>query len=130
MRLAIDRFEGDLAVLVTDDGRSISWPRDLLPEGARAGEVLSLKMTRDRRGTADVARKARAVRDDLGKTDPGGDIEAMKRPQVAALAAVGLLVCLALLWWSGRDRRGVPVPARPRAWRRSSSSTSARATRP
>ena len=78
IRLTIDRFEGprkSLAVLVTDDGRSIVFPRDLLPKGAKAGERLTIDLEGDREGTAEVARMARAIRDELGPTDPGGDIK-------------------------------------------------------
>ncbi len=77
MRLSIDRFEGDrkkIAVLVTEDGRTILWPRDLLPRGAKAGEVLSITLERDLEATADVARAASAVREKLDRRDPGGDI--------------------------------------------------------
>jgi hypothetical protein len=78
IRLSIDRFEGprkSLAVLVTDDGRSIVFPRDLLPRGAKSGERLTIDLERDPEGTAEVARQARAIRDDLASTDPGGDIQ-------------------------------------------------------
>lgn len=77
LQLSIDRFEGDkksLAVLLTEDGRSIVFPRDLLPKGAKAGEVLTLALARDLKATAEVAAKARSLREDLDKTDPGGDI--------------------------------------------------------
>jgi hypothetical protein len=77
MRLSIDRFDGlrkELAVLVTEDGRSFVFPRDLLPEGAKAGEVLSFEITRDLQGTADVHRRAKTLREELDRTDPGGDI--------------------------------------------------------
>jgi hypothetical protein len=77
IRLSIDRFEGPrrgIAVLITEDGRSIQFPRDLLPRGAKAGEMLSMDLGRDLKGTAEVARAARAIRDELDKTDPGGDI--------------------------------------------------------
>jgi len=77
LHLTIDRFEGDrknIAVLLTEDGRTILFPRDLLPKGAKAGEVLALGLARDLKATAEVAAKARALREDLAKTDPGGDI--------------------------------------------------------
>jgi hypothetical protein len=77
IRLSIDRFEGDrkaIAVLLTEDGRSILFPRDLLPKGARAGELLSISLDRDLEATAEVARKAKSIREELDKTDPGGDI--------------------------------------------------------
>lgn len=78
VRLSIDRFEGarkEIAVLVTDDGRSILFPRDLLPRGAKSGDLLGMILERDLKGMAELARKAKAVRDDLSKTDPGGDIQ-------------------------------------------------------
>ena len=77
IRLSIDRFEGrrrEIAVLLTEDGRSISLPRKLLPRGSKAGEVLSMDLERDPEGTAEVVREAKALREDLDKTDPGGDI--------------------------------------------------------
>ena len=49
LRLSIDRFEGDrkqVAVLLTDDGTPINFPRALLPKGARAGDVLTLQLER------------------------------------------------------------------------------------
>ncbi|WP_435009591.1 DUF3006 domain-containing protein [Tundrisphaera lichenicola] len=76
--LSIDRFEGsrkEIAVLVTDDGCSILVPRRLLPKGVKAGELLSMTLDRDVEGTAELLRRAKAVRDDLEKTDPGGDIK-------------------------------------------------------
>jgi Protein of unknown function (DUF3006) len=77
IRLSIDRFEGprrSIAVLLTEDGRSILFPRDLLPRGAKAGELLTMDLARDLEGTAEVARQARGLRQELDKTDPGGDI--------------------------------------------------------
>ena len=77
IRLSIDRFEGprrSVAVLLTEDGRAIPFPRDLLPKGAKAGEMLAMDLARDLEGTAEVARQAKALRQELDKTDPGGDI--------------------------------------------------------
>ncbi len=78
MQLSIDRFEGvkkEIAVLMTEDGRSLTVPRDLLPKGAKAGEILAMTWERDPKATAELGKKARAVRDDLAQTDPGGDIK-------------------------------------------------------
>jgi hypothetical protein len=50
IRLSIDRFEGDrkqVAVLLTDDGTPINFPKALLPKGARPGDVLTLRIERD-----------------------------------------------------------------------------------
>ena len=75
--LSIDRFEGDekeVAVLLLGDGRTFNIPRDLLPRGVKAGEALTLSLERDPKAGEALAKKAKALRDDLGKTDPGGDI--------------------------------------------------------
>ena len=75
--IAVDRFEGEakqVAVLLLDDGRTLNFPRDLLPKGAKAGDMLTMTLERDPKATEALARKVRAIRDDLGKTDPGGDI--------------------------------------------------------
>jgi hypothetical protein len=77
-RLCIDRFEGkqkSIAVLLTDDGISISFPRALLPNGAKAGDVLTLSIERDDEASRKLAEQTRAIQKDLKKTDPGGDIK-------------------------------------------------------
>lgn len=75
LRLSIDRYEGDeFGVLVTDDGRQINFPRDLLPKGARPGELLTLSLERDLAGTRKMKAETRSVQSDLKKRDPGGDI--------------------------------------------------------
>ena len=40
LRGAIDRFEGDLAVVVFDDGQQLDLPRAGLPAEARSGDVV------------------------------------------------------------------------------------------
>jgi hypothetical protein len=78
LSLSIDRFEGDrkqIAVLLTDDGDQINWPRKLLPRGAKAGDVLSLEIERDIEATRQVTEQTRKVQEDLKKTDPGGDVK-------------------------------------------------------
>ena len=40
IKLTIDRFEGDWAVLKTADNESISWPKNKLPAHAREGAAL------------------------------------------------------------------------------------------
>ena len=77
LRLSIDRFEGrqkEIAVLLTDDGTHINFPKRLLPKGSRAGDILSFVIERDLEATRQVAEQTRAVQDQLKKTDPGGDI--------------------------------------------------------
>jgi Protein of unknown function (DUF3006) len=78
IQFSIDRFEGDkkqIAVLVTDDGTQINFPKALLPRGARAGEILSFQIARDVKATRDLASKTKAVQEQLKKTDTGEDIK-------------------------------------------------------
>ena len=75
IRLAIDRFEGETAVLLTDDGQAIDFPRVLLPKGAHAGDVLTLTIERDAADTQRIARETKAVQDELQARDHGGDLK-------------------------------------------------------
>jgi hypothetical protein len=77
LHLTIDRFEGrskSIAVLVTNDGDQINFPKKLLPKGVKPGDILSISIDRDAEETKQVAKQTRAVQDQLKKTDPGGDI--------------------------------------------------------
>lgn len=74
VQLSIDRFEGDLAVLATEDGASIDVPRAWLPEGTKPGDVLTLALKRDDAATAKLAADTKKIQDELKATDPGGDI--------------------------------------------------------
>jgi hypothetical protein len=76
--LSIDRFEGakkEIAVLVTDDGRSFNLPRWLLPKDAKAGDVITLAIERDAKATAKVVAQTKSVQADLAKGDDGKDIQ-------------------------------------------------------
>ena len=42
--VTIDRFEGDKAVLITQDKQAINWPKDRLPQKAREGTVLEINI--------------------------------------------------------------------------------------
>jgi hypothetical protein len=78
-QLSLDRFEGDkkqVAVLLTDDGTQVNFPKTLLPKGSKAGDVFSLTIEKDTEETGKVADQTRVVQGDLKKTDPGGDIKA------------------------------------------------------
>jgi hypothetical protein len=43
--LTVDRFEEDKAVLKTEDGQSIIWPKDQLPDNAHEGMVLNFAIS-------------------------------------------------------------------------------------
>jgi hypothetical protein len=77
IHLSIDRFEGlkkEIAVLLTDDGTSINFPKKLLPQGSRPGDILVFAIERDTEATKRVAEGTKRVQEELKKRDPGGDI--------------------------------------------------------
>ena len=42
--VTIDRFEGDKAVLITNDKQAINWPKDKLPQTAKEGTALEINI--------------------------------------------------------------------------------------
>ena len=77
-RLSLDRFEGkgkQIAVLLTDDGDTLNFPKSLLPPGTKPGDVLTLTLERDDLASKQLAEETRQVQDRLAQRDPGGDIK-------------------------------------------------------
>ena len=83
---AVDRLEGQMAVLVGDDETTVDLPRRNLPARVREGTVLRVELGAD--GRPDWAsakiddqereRRLKAARERLNrmsKSDPGGDIK-------------------------------------------------------
>ena len=75
VELSLDRFEGKLAVLLTDDGRQIDFPKSLLPKGVKAGDILTFDIERDLEATQRLKDDTKSLQDELRQRDPGGDIE-------------------------------------------------------
>ncbi|HET9949549.1 MAG TPA: DUF3006 domain-containing protein [Longimicrobiales bacterium] len=86
--LVVDRFEDDLAVLVSaaDAAVTLEVERSLLPGGARPGAVLRVvrdaegnvrwsEARVDERATEARLEEARRLLDELRHRDPGGDVE-------------------------------------------------------
>ena len=72
--LSFDRYESNFAVLVTEDERQVDFPRELLPKGAKPGDVLSFSIDVDFEATDTLKKETRALQDKLRKTDTGEDI--------------------------------------------------------
>lgn len=47
----IDRFEGNFAIVETDDRQTFNLPRSLLPQGAKEGDVISISVVVDQNET-------------------------------------------------------------------------------
>ena len=45
IRGVVDRFEGDYAIVVLDDGQQLDWPRSSLPADARPGMAVALSLS-------------------------------------------------------------------------------------
>jgi hypothetical protein len=68
MRVQLDRFEdnGMAVLLVYPEGRrSFDVPRELLPEGARVGDVFDVSFTHDRPETERMAAENKRLMDEL-----------------------------------------------------------------
>jgi hypothetical protein len=51
IRVTVDRIEGDIAVLLSREAHRWLLPAELLPDGAREGDVLTVSLRRDPEGT-------------------------------------------------------------------------------
>ena len=71
----VDRLEGDFAVLCGEDGRCWDLPRWLLPDGAREGTHLRLRIELDARETESRRAEVWAVLERLRGRDAGGDLK-------------------------------------------------------
>lgn len=75
VQLSLDRFEGKLAVLATEDGASIDVPRAWLPDDARPGDVLTVAFARDDDATRKLAEETAAIQAEMKAADDGGDLK-------------------------------------------------------
>jgi hypothetical protein len=82
---SVDRFEGNVAVLVSDTGDSVEMPRFELPKGLREGSVLRVpfglqnrpdwsRAVLDKEEEERRRKEAQRTLDELKHSDPGGDI--------------------------------------------------------
>lgn len=45
LELTIDRFEGEKAILKSEDNETVVWPKNKLPKDAKEGSILALTIT-------------------------------------------------------------------------------------
>ena len=69
MKVTLDRFEGDYAVLLVRDEETIAidLPACLLPEGCEEGDILDITITRDVEETAETKERVSKLIDKLKK---------------------------------------------------------------
>jgi hypothetical protein len=63
--LIIDRFEGDRAVLKTNDGETIIWPKKNLPIDSREGAAITLIITGEKDKEVDSRRLAKNILNEI-----------------------------------------------------------------
>ena len=61
----VDRYEGDYAVLVFDDGQKLLWPIEQLPAGAREGVAVVVALTVDLMDTEQRSSRLQSLRADI-----------------------------------------------------------------
>ena len=71
-RFTIDRFEGQWAVLETPNGKTINYPRNLLPKDAKEGDVFDLNIDMNQEATGERKTNIKGIIVDLKKKDEGG----------------------------------------------------------
>lgn len=61
----IDRFEGDWAIIETENRRTFNLPRFILPPGVNEGDVISIQVGIDLVTTKERAEKSKRMLDNL-----------------------------------------------------------------
>lgn len=61
----IDRFEGDWAIIETENRHMFNLPRFLLPPGSKEGDVISLHVGIDIEATKERTEKSKRMLDNL-----------------------------------------------------------------
>lgn len=74
MKATLDRFEGDMAILLVRDDESIKFnvPVTLLPEGCQEGDILDISITRDERTTEDSKARVSSLMERLKRKSQEG----------------------------------------------------------
>ena len=67
--LTIDRFEGEKAVLKTEKGETIVWPKNKLPAEVKEGAVLTFSIRGDKEKEKDKKGLAKDILNELLKVE-------------------------------------------------------------
>ena len=67
LKVTIDRFEGNFAVLLVhpEESIKIDWPKAFLPKGSQEGDILSISLERDIEETAETKKNVSLLLDKL-----------------------------------------------------------------
>ncbi len=69
MKLIIDRFEGDKAILKTEDGKSIIWLKNKLPDNCHEGMTLTFTIGDDAQTEEEKRELAKKILNEILDTE-------------------------------------------------------------
>ncbi len=64
-KLVLDRFENDRAVLISESGQEIVWPKKMLPPAAAEGQIFYVRLLDDPEELAKEKKKAHDLLNEL-----------------------------------------------------------------
>lgn len=65
IELTIDRFENEKAVLKMENGETVVWPKDKLPEDAKEGEIFIFSIMNDEEKKTDKKELAKNILNEI-----------------------------------------------------------------
>jgi hypothetical protein len=65
LKAVIDRFEGESAVIKTDNGQEIIWPKNNLPEDAKEGAAVRLNLSTSKTDEEERAKIAKTLLNEI-----------------------------------------------------------------
>ncbi|PIR13987.1 hypothetical protein COV49_00335 [Candidatus Falkowbacteria bacterium CG11_big_fil_rev_8_21_14_0_20_39_10] len=68
-KITVDRFEENKAILKTDDGPEIIWPKDKLPPEIREGDVLDFSILKDEEAKTAKKKQAKDILNEILDVD-------------------------------------------------------------
>jgi hypothetical protein len=71
MKATVDRFEGDMAVLLVDESIRFNMPVAMLPNGVREGDVLEISIIIDEKATKDAKVRVSSLMERLKRKGSG-----------------------------------------------------------
>jgi len=69
IKIVIDRFEGEKAILKTEEGQSIIWPKNKLPVNAHEGMILNFNILNDKETEKDKNELAKEILNEILNTE-------------------------------------------------------------
>ncbi|MFZ5363917.1 MAG: DUF3006 domain-containing protein [Patescibacteria group bacterium] len=72
IKAAIDRFEGDSAVIKTEDGQELLWPKQNLPEDAKEGSAVRLGIFTNQSDEEERTRLAKTLLNEILQNKKNG----------------------------------------------------------